>query len=97
MRVENSEWYAALRKRRRLIGGRVPKVQIQQTQPPVFRMLAQPEPGRQRHLPSGVTQARRGRHHRNREKGIPQAGRNGMPLDALHPRARQPTHQGLYG
>ena len=68
-------------------------VQIPQTQPPVFRMLAQPEQDRQRRLPSGVTQAWRGRHHRKREKGIPQARRNGMPLEALHPCARQPTRQ----
>lgn len=71
-------------------------VQISQTRLPVFRMLAQPDQDRQRRLPSGVTQAWRGRHHRNREKGVPQAGRNGVPLAALHPRARQPTRHGLY-
>lgn len=71
-------------------------VQIPQTRLPVLRMLAQPEQDRQRRLPSGVTQAWRGRNHRNREKGIPQAGRNGMPLEALHPCACQPTCQGLY-
>ena len=61
-----------------------------------WRMLAPAGPEPAAPSPSGVTQAWRGRNHRKREKEFPKPGETGMPLDALHPRARQPTCSGDY-